>query len=1293
MAAVYADKPYRNNPRRLAASGGRGEGDTHPTRRRSKPRAVSTLSVTLMQRTPNPHALLLAAAVAFATTHALAAPIVVSTPEDWNGVLNPHEADGVTLSGSGAPGDPAVYTIPDGLVIQSTGAIRLTADLNDDTDNANITFLFAAGDLQIEEGGYLETSLGNRSDTRIFTLDLGGGSITGAGRIVGLRDGGDRNKKPRGLAIQNVRNVELNEIDLHVENVSSEIQEDLKITATGQVRIQGVVNYSDTDNGGNLVRAVRIDAESIEVGGVDTRALRGGPPGRPSGEVVLRALSAAGNYDPAFAGNQFANRVTVNGVIRTDGNGPGGNVTFQGAVLQVGGSFALQLGTGATAALQAGLDTLGAPRSDLLVDAAGAGLAPLVAFAVAWDGVAAPGAAPAFASDPVLRPRALPNTPYVGTLVGTATDPDGNPLTFARGHGPAWLIVAPSGDLSGTPTETDSGMNTWTISVSDGTRTDVALLRIGVSGRPTFFTDPVVKPNGFQNQPYAHTLADVAADPDGDPITFAKVNGPAWLNVAANGALSGTPPATATSTNTWTVSVADPTGSDTATLIIVVGGSPRWLSDPIAKSVARAGADYADAKQTLAADAVDPEGDPIQFAKVSGPAWLQVASDGALSGTPTGADVGEQTWVVRASDATGGNTAALKIQTIEQSGALEIAGLEVWDGVQNPHAGEGVVLSGSGTVDDPAVYTIPTGLRFTPTGAIHLTTAGGPDNSIKFVVGSGKNIDMAAGSYINVARLQRSELQTFVLDLGGGSLTGAGQIFGIQIRDDSPRQLTIENAKDVTLQAIDLHVVNANNGNRNLAITASGTVSIPWIDISDQDTGGNQVGSVIVKAENILVGSIDTRSMRNSNYRGNGNIELTALGAPAYDPGAVTDNDFANRIVVNGQLRSRGPVEPPSPGADGNILLQGVGIALNSAVAPEVPDGSSVTVNVGTIRGGATAADLFADASGSATAQNVAEWSGLARAPSAPSLLSVDVFAATALRLAWSAPDLLATEFLIEQSPDGAAFTQVASVSGGARHAEIGNLAANRTYYFRLKARNAVGASAYSGIGSAATPAWGLNVNFADAAFTTGEPGYPILGYLDDYGAEFGDRGNGQSYGWAVDNSANDRLRDALISPDRRYDTLTHLQRGGDMVWEAAVASGMYRVRLVAGDPTATDSTFQFDVEGLVTAARTPALPSAYWREFVLECPVTDGRLTIRSGPQAANNKLCFVDIVQLAAQEPPKITSVALSGGDLTLQWTGGGALQGTASLTTPNWIELGTGGSWTEPASGPAKFYRVRR
>ncbi len=1229
--------------------------------------------------------------LALCSTSGIAAvPVVVSTVEDWNGLVNPHEADGVTLTGTGAPGDPAVYTIPSGLTITAGGGIRLTSNLDDAGDSANITFVLEKGDLQIEEGGFLETCLGNRGDNREFVLDLGGGSVKGAGRIVGLRAEGPRNRKPRGVTIQNVVNVSLKEIDLHVEDISSEVPGALKIVATGRVHIPGKVDISDIDTGGNPVNDIRIDAESIEIGSLDTRSLR--PAGRRSGSIFLRALSAEGGFDPAAGGNTISNRVTLNGPIRTDGLGDGGNVTVQGVVLQVGGNFGLATARGSAVTLNAGVDTLGTPKNDLFIDSAGANIAPLVKYAVQWNGIAAAGSAPAFSTDPMTRAKAVPDAPYTATLAGSATDPDNNTLTFARGMGPAWLSVAPDGSLSGTPTAGDAGMNSWTISVSDGTRVDIAQLRIGVSGRPTFLTHPVLKPNGAQNQPYADTLADTAADPDGDPVTFAKLDGPAWLSVAANGALSGTPPSTATSTNQWTVTVSDATGSDSAQLVIVVGGVPRWLSDPVIKPVARSGLAYAGSGQTLALDAIDPDGGPVQFEKVSGPSWLQVASGGALSGTPSDADVGVQSWTVRASDGTGDSVATLKIEVFAKNATIEISRTEVWDGVQNPHAAEGVALTGTGTAEDPAVYTIPNGLRFTPSGAIQMTSQGGPDNHIKFVV-SGGNIEMASGSVINLGRLKREDLSTCLLDLGGGSILGSGQILGLLLSDDSPRQLTIENAKDISLSSIDLHVVNANNGNRNLTITASGVVTIPAIDIGDRDSGGNQVGSVIVKADSIMVGSIDVRSMRTGSYRGNGNIELTALGAPAYDPAAAAGNDFANQIVVTGRLRSRGPEVPPSPGTDGNITLQGVAVHLDSSVGPEVPEGSTVTVSAGVIRSGTVAGDLFSDLSGTVTAQHTVEWSGGVSVPSAPTLLGVESFAATALRITWSTADLLATEFLVEQSTDGAVFTQAAALPGGVRRCEIGGLAANQTYYFRLRSSNSAGTSAWSGVGSATTPDWGINVNFASSEFKTGEPGYPIPGYRDDYGDVFGDRGNGQSYGWLEDNTATTRVRRASNSPDPRYDTLIHLQRNGDFVWEMALPNGSYQVRVVAGDPGATDSMFQFDLEGQITDALKPsAVGNAYWVEFKKSCTVSDGRLTVRSGSQATNNKICFIDILRAFA-EPPAIKSVSLSGGNVSIQWTGGGTLQAAPSIESVAWVDVATGGTWTEPATGGARFYRVRR
>ena len=134
--------------------------------------------------------------------------------------------------------------------------------------------------------------------------------------------------------------------------------------------------------------------------------------------------------------------------------------------------------------------------------------------------------------------------------------------------------------------------------------------------------------------------------------------------------------------------------------------------------------------------------------------------------------------------------------------------------------------------------------------------------------------------------------------------------------------------------------------------------------------------------------------------------------------------------------------------------------------------------------------------------------------------------------------------------------------------------------------------------------------------------------YLPDSGLVFANRGNGQSYGWNADNSAQTRDRNAANSPDQRYDTLTHLQKGPvpDAVWEIAVPNGSYSVRVVSGDAGYFDSVFRLTVEGTLTLNGTPTT-STRWIEGTAMVTVADGRLTIRSGAGASNNKICFVEI------------------------------------------------------------------
>ena len=176
----------------------------------------------------------------------------------------------------------------------------------------------------------------------------------------------------------------------------------------------------------------------------------------------------------------------------------------------------------------------------------------------------------------------------------------------------------------------------------------------------------------------------------------------------------------------------------------------------------------------------------------------------------------------------------------------------------------------------------------------------------------------------------------------------------------------------------------------------------------------------------------------------------------------------------------------------------------------------------------------------------------------------------------------------------------------------------------------------------------GVNINFQLA-------GAPIpSGYLADTGAVFGDRGNGYSYGWNADNSANSRDRNAANSPDQRYDTLIHLQKPSNpnAVWEIALPNGTYPVRVVSGDPSYFDSTFKTNVEGVLTVNGQPT-STQKWFQGTQTVTVADGRLTISNAAGAANNKICFVeigdgtaarDLAELPVADPLTVTQLNLS-------------------------------------------------
>lgn len=148
-------------------------------------------------------------------------------------------------------------------------------------------------------------------------------------------------------------------------------------------------------------------------------------------------------------------------------------------------------------------------------------------------------------------------------------------------------------------------------------------------------------------------------------------------------------------------------------------------------------------------------------------------------------------------------------------------------------------------------------------------------------------------------------------------------------------------------------------------------------------------------------------------------------------------------------------------------------------------------------------------------------------------------------------------------------------------------------------------------------------------------------GYLPDSGATYANRGNGFTYGWNADNSATTRERNSPLAPDQRYDTLIHLQKpeNPDAVWEIALPPGIYDIYAVAGDPEAFNGHMNSLAEAQTLVEGAPADRRRFIVGTATAVAVTDGRLTIRSGPQADNNKLAFIEIYQIAILPTPTPT------------------------------------------------------
>jgi hypothetical protein len=159
----------------------------------------------------------------------------------------------------------------------------------------------------------------------------------------------------------------------------------------------------------------------------------------------------------------------------------------------------------------------------------------------------------------------------------TGTDPDGNPLSYSVTTPPAnGMLTGTAPNLVYTPNPDFNEMDFIRFEVNNGTTNSTRGIVIfdvedDEADAPYFNLDPFTATTAFVGITYSNSIADAASDLDGQVLNYAVVSGPAWLNIATNGVLSGTPALMDFGINSWEVEATDPTGlSTTATLEIRV---------------------------------------------------------------------------------------------------------------------------------------------------------------------------------------------------------------------------------------------------------------------------------------------------------------------------------------------------------------------------------------------------------------------------------------------------------------------------------------------------------------------------------------------------------------------------------------------------------------------------------------------------------------------------------------------------------------------------------------------------
>ena len=158
----------------------------------------------------------------------------------------------------------------------------------------------------------------------------------------------------------------------------------------------------------------------------------------------------------------------------------------------------------------------------------------------------------------------------------TASDADGDALTYSLTQNPSWLSIDSNGLITGTaPSVNTNTQYSVTIRVSDGKDFVIQFYTLMVrnvpvppiNNVPVITSTPVTEVN--ENLGYSYQV--VANDADGDALTYSLTQNPSWLSISSSGLITGTAPSVDIDTQySVTARVSDGKDFTTQTYTLVV---------------------------------------------------------------------------------------------------------------------------------------------------------------------------------------------------------------------------------------------------------------------------------------------------------------------------------------------------------------------------------------------------------------------------------------------------------------------------------------------------------------------------------------------------------------------------------------------------------------------------------------------------------------------------------------------------------------------------------------------------